>query len=168
MRNHEAVIKRVEQPEMDQLTTMYTAEALQFIETRKEEPFFLFLSHNMPHVPLGVSDRLRGKSKAGLYGDVIEEVDLSLGQVMQKLKSLGLDENTLIVFLSDNGPWIEKCIGEDAGHADPLRGAKMKSWEGGPRVPCIMRWPGKISAGKTCDQITTAMDFLTTFAQRMT
>ncbi|MGB0744304.1 MAG: sulfatase family protein, partial [Opitutales bacterium] len=164
MRNQETVIKRVEQAEMDQLTTMYTEEALQFIDANKDQPFFLLLSHNMPHVPLGVSDKFRGKSKAGLYGDVIEELDWSLGQVMGKLKELGLDDNTLVVFLSDNGPWIEEQIGDHAGHADPLRGAKMLSWEGGPRVPCIMRWPNQIPAGQVVDQITTAMDLLPTFS----
>ena len=165
MRNNETVIERVEQPQMDQLTTMYTDQALKFIESKKDQPFFLFLSHNMPHVPLGVSDKFRGKSKGGLYGDVIEELDWSLGQVTSKLKALGLDESTLVVFLSGNGPWIEAGVIDDhAGHADPLSGAKMKSWEGGPRVPSIMRWPGKIPAGKTCNQITTAMDLLPTFA----
>jgi arylsulfatase A-like enzyme len=138
---------------------------MQFIESKKNEPFFLLLSHNMPHVPLGVSDKFRGKSKGGLYGDVIEEVDWSLGQVMGKLKELGLDENTVVAFFSDNGPWIEVGVIDDhAGHADPLRGAKMQSWEGGPRVPCIMRWPGHIPAGKTCDKIATTMDMLPTFA----
>ena len=165
MRNDKVVINRVEQPEMDQLTTMYTEEALRFMEAHKDEPFFLHLSHNMPHVPLGVSDKFRGKSKGGLYGDVIEELDWSLGQVLGKLKELDLDNDTLVVFCSDNGPWIEKCIGDHAGHADPLRGAKMKSWEGGPRVPCIMRWPGRIPAGRTSDQIATTMDLLPTFAK---
>jgi arylsulfatase len=165
MRNDKTVIERVEQQEMDQLTTMYTEEAIQFIESKKDQPFFLFLSHNMPHVPLGVSDKFRGKSKGGLYGDVIEEVDWSLGEVMGKLKDLGLDENTVVVFLSDNGPWIEAGVIDDhAGHADPLRGAKMQSWEGGPRVPGIMRWSGQIPANRTCDQITTAMDLFPTFA----
>jgi len=164
MRNNKTVIDYVEQLEMDQLTTMYTEEALKFIELKKDQPFFLLLSHNMPHVPLGVSDKFRGKSKGGLYGDVIEELDWSLGEVTGKLKELDLDKNTVVVFLSDNGPWIEDKIGDHAGHADPLRGSKMKSWEGGPRVPCIMRWPGQIPAGQTCDQITTAMDLLPTFA----
>jgi arylsulfatase len=164
MRNSETVIERVEQAEMDQLTTMYTEEALKFIEAKKDQPFFLCISHNMPHVPLGVSDKFRGKSEGGLYGDVIEELDWSMGQVMAKLEELGLDEQTLIVFLSDNGPWIEDSIGDHGGRADPLRGAKMQSWEGGPRVPCIMRWPGKIPAGTTSDAMTTAMDYLPTFA----
>ena len=163
-RNNETVIKRVEQAEMDQLTTLYTEEAIQFLEANQDRPFFLYLSHNMPHVPLGVSDKFRGKSKGGLYGDVVEELDWSLGQVMAKLKALGLDENTLVVFFSDNGPWIEEGIDDHAGHADPLRGAKMQSWEGGPRVPCIMRWPGKIPAGTSSDAITTAMDLFPTFA----
>ena len=165
LRNDETVIERVEQEQMDQLTTMYTEEALQFMESKKDQPFFLLLSHNMPHVPLGVSDKFRGKSKGGLYGDVIEELDWSLGQVMAKLKELKLDENTLVVFLSDNGPWIEEGVIDDhAGNADPLQGAKMQSWEGGPRVPAIMRWPGKIPVAQTSDQIATSMDLFPTFA----
>lgn len=164
MRNEEVVVKGMEQKEMDQLTTMYTEEAIKFITDNKEKPFFLYLAHNMPHVPLGVSDKFRGKSKGGLYGDVIEELDWSMGEILKTLKELQLDENTVVIFISDNGPWIEKQIGDHAGHADPLRGAKMKSWEGGPRVPCIMRWPGKIPAGKTSDAIVTAMDLLPTFA----
>jgi len=164
MRNKETVIKSVEQPEMDQLTTMYTEEALKFIESKKDQPFFLYLAHNMPHVPLGVSDKFRGKSKGGLYGDAVEEVDWSLGQVMEKLQKLGIDKDTFVVFFSDNGPWIAKAIGDHGGHAEPLRGSKMKSWEGGPRVPCIMRWPGHIPAGQSCDEITTAMDLFPTFA----
>jgi arylsulfatase A-like enzyme len=165
LRNRETVIERVEQAEMNQLTTMYTEEALQFIDSNKSQPFFLLLSQNMPHVPLGVSEKFRGKSRGGLYGDVIEELDWSLGQVMEKLQELGLHENTLVVFLSDNGPWIEQQIGDHGGSAGPLRGAKMTSHEGGPRVPCIMRWPGRIPAGGTCDPITTAMDLLPTFAE---
>ena len=164
MRNEEVVVKGIEQKEMDELTTMYTEEAIRFIADNKETPFFLYLAHNMPHVPLGVSDKFRGKSKGGLYGDVIEELDWSMGEILKTLKKLKLDDNTIVIFISDNGPWIEKRIGDHAGHADPLRGAKMKSWEGGPRVPCIMRWPGKIPAGKTSDAIVTTMDLLPTFA----
>jgi len=117
----------------------------------------------MPHVPLGVSDKFRGKSARGLYGDVIEELDWSLGEIMKTLKQLGLDEHTLLIFMSDNGPWIEEKIGDHAGSADPLRGAKAMSWEGGSRVPCIMRWPGKIQAGKTSKALITTMDLFPTF-----
>lgn len=165
VRNREVVAEAIEQPEMDQLTTWYTEEAVQFITAHKDQPFFLYLAHNMPHVPLGVSDKFRGKSGAGLYGDVIEELDWSLGEIQKTLKKLKLDDKTLMVFISDNGPWIEEGVIDDhAGHADPLRGAKMKSWEGGPRVPCIMRWPGNIPAGRTSDAIVTSMDLLPTFA----
>jgi len=163
-RNEEVVIDRVEQPEMDRLTTMYTEESLRFIEENRDQPFFLFLSHNMPHVPLGVSDKFRGKSERGLYGDVIMEIDWSVGEVLAKLAELGLDANTMVVFMSDNGPWIEERIGDHGGSAAPLRGSKMKSWEGGPRVPCIAHWPGRIPAGRTSDAVTTAMDWMPTFA----
>jgi arylsulfatase len=118
----------------------------------------------MPHVPLGASKEFREKSKGGLYGDVIEELDWSMGRIIDTLKELSLDENTFIVFTSDNGPWIEDYLKGYYGSAKPLRGSKMKSWEGGPRVPCIMRWPGKIPAGQTCDQIATTMDIFPTFA----
>lgn len=165
MRNREVFIQKIEQKEMDQLTTLYTAEAIKFITENRAKPFFLYLSHNMPHVPLGVSDKFRGKSQSGLYGDVIEELDWSLGEIQKTLKAFNLDEKTLLIFVSDNGPWIEDIIGDHAGHADPLRGAKMKSWEGGPRVPCIMRWPGKIPAGRKSDAIITTMDLLPTFSQ---
>ncbi|MGJ8653761.1 MAG: sulfatase family protein [Opitutaceae bacterium] len=164
MRNNEVVVEGIEQEEMDQLTTWYTEEAIQFITENKEHPFFLYLAHNMPHVPLGVSDKFRGKSAGGLYGDVIEELDWSMGEILKTLKDLELDEKTLIIFVSDNGPWIEEEIGDHGGSADPLRGAKMKSWEGGPRVPFIARWPGKIPAGITSDAIVTTMDLLPTFA----
>jgi arylsulfatase A-like enzyme len=164
LRNRKVFIERVEQQEMDQLTTMYTEESIRFITDNKDQPFFLYLAHNMPHVPLGVSDKFRGKSAGGLYGDVIEELDWSLGEIMKTLKQLDLDENTLLVFMSDNGPWIEEKIGDHAGSADPLRGAKAMSWEGGPRVPCIMRWPGKIPAGKTSDALITTMDLMPTFS----
>jgi len=164
MRNREVFIEQVEQNDMDQLTTMYTEEAIRFIEENKDGPFFLYLAHNMPHVPLGVSDKFRGKSKGGLYGDVIEELDWSVGEILNTLDEFDLNENTLIVFFSDNGPWIEDVIGDHGGNADPLRGSKMMSWEGGPRVPCIMRWPGTIPAGNESDALVTTMDLLPTFA----
>lgn len=165
LRNREVIIERVEQAEMDQLTTMYTEEAVRFITENKERPFFLYLAHNMPHVPLGVSDKFRGKSAGGLYGDVIEELDWSLGEILKTLEELDLDENTLLVFMSDNGPWIEEKIGDHAGSAEPLRGAKAMTWEGGPRVPCIMRWPGTIPEGKESDALISSMDLLPTFGK---
>ncbi len=164
MRGGEILDDFLEQDEMDTLTQRYTAEAIEFITKNKDRPFFLYLAHNMPHVPLGASKDFRGKSKRGLYGDVIQELDWSAGQVMDTLKELGIDENTLMVYTSDNGPWIEQQIGDYAGCADPLRGSKMKTWDGGPRVPCIMRWPGKIPAGKVSQELVTSMDLAPTFA----
>jgi len=165
MRNGKILDDFLSQSSMNMLTQNYTREAIQFIRTNKDRPFFLYLAHNMPHIPLGASERFRGKSKRGMYGDVIEELDWSLGQVIDTLKELGLDEKTLVVFTSDNGPWIEGYIGDYAGCADPLRGSKMMTWDGGSREPCIMRWPGKIPAGKRCDEIATTMDLLPTFAR---
>ena len=163
-RNGEIINQGLDQAGMDMLTQNYTKEALAFIRKNKDRPFFLYLAHNMPHVPLGASKAFRGKSPRGLYGDVIEELDWSAGQVLDTLKELALDEKTLVIFTSDNGPWIEKHLGDYGGSADPLRGWKMSAWEGGPRVPCIVRWPGKIPAGKTCAQIATTMDLMPTFA----
>jgi arylsulfatase A-like enzyme len=116
----------------------------------------------MPHVPLYVSDKFRGKSKCGLYGDVIMEIDWSVGQVMQTLKELELEKNTLIVFTSDNGPWLE--YGNHAGSALPLREHKGTTFDGGQREPCVMCWPGVIPAGVVCDQLVSTIDLLPTFA----
>lgn len=149
MRNDKILVDQIDQEGMDNLTGDYTQEAVRFITEHKDEPFFLYLAHNMPHVPLGASKAFRGKSKGGLYGDVIEELDWSMGKVLDALKDLDLDEDTFVVFTSDNGPWVEAYLKGYYGSAHPLRGSKMKSWEGGPRVPCIMRWPGHIPAGRT-------------------
>ena len=149
---------------MDALTRDYTREALEFIRKNKDRPFFLYLAHNMPHVVLGASEEFRGKSPRGLYGDVVQELDWSMGRVLATLKELDLDEKTLVVLASDNGPWIEERLGDHAGSADPLRGWKMSAWEGGSRVPGIMRWPGTIPAGAVSDEIVTTMDLLPTFA----
>ena len=165
MRNGEILDDFLSQSSMDMLTQNYTQEAVQFIRRNKDRPFFLYLAHNMPHIPLGVSEKFRGRSKRGTYGDVIEEIDWSAGQLIDTLRELGLDENTLVVFTSDNGPWIEGSIGDYAGCADPLRGSKMMTWDGGCREPCIMRWPGKIPAGSVCDEIATTMDLLPTIAE---
>ena len=165
MRNGEILDDFLSQSSMDMLTQNYTQEAVQFIRMNKDRPFFLYLAHNMPHIPLGVSEKFRGRSKRGTYGDVIEELDWSAGQLIDTLRELGLDENTLVVLTSDNGPWIEGYIGDYAGCADPLRGSKMMTWDGGCREPCIMRWPGKIPAGNVCDEIATTMDLLPTIAE---
>lgn len=141
----------------------YTREALQFIETNKDRPFFIYLAHNMPHVPLFASEAFLGKSERGLYGDVIEEIDWGVGQVLDKLKELGLDDNTLVIFTSDNGPWLQ--YGIDGGSAGPLRAGKGTVYEGGMRVPGIMRWPGKIPAGHETGEVAATMDLLPTFAR---
>ena len=144
------------------LTTLYTQRAVQFIEKNKDRPFFLYLAHSMPHVPLGVSGKFRGKSAQGLYGDVIEEIDWSVGQVLETLKKHNLDENTLVIFTSDNGPWLN--FGNHAGSALPLREGKGTAFEGGVREPCIMRWPGHIPAGSVCNKIASTIDLLPTLA----
>ena len=156
--------KIIEQPaDQDTLTQRYTQEAIKFIEANKDRPFFLYLPHTMVHVPLHVSDKFRGKSKRGLYGDAAEEIDWSTGEVLDTLKRLGLDDNTLVVFTSDNGPWLSK--NENGGSALPLRDGKGTTYEGGVRVPCVMRWPGKIPAGAVCGEMITEMDILPTFTR---
>ena len=171
MRQNEVIDPYVEQEEMNNLTQRYTAEAVDFIRTNKDHPFFLYLAHNMPHVPIGASKEFVGRSKGGLFGDVIEELDWSMGQVLKTLTDCGIDENTLVVYTSDNGPWIEAHLkgkgGTDAhyGSAVPLRGNKMMTWDGGCRVPGIFRWPKHIKAGKVSDEIVATMDFLPTFAK---
>lgn len=144
------------------LTTWYTEHAVDFIKRNKDNPFFLYLPHSMPHVPLFVSDKFKGKSEAGLYGDVIEEIDWSVGQVLAALKENGLDENTLVVFTSDNGPWLS--YGGRSGRALPLREGKGTAWEGGVRVPCIMRWPNKVPAGRVEEKPAMTIDLLPTIA----
>jgi len=151
--------------EMGQLTQMYTEKSVEFIKQNKDNPFFLYLAHNMPHVPLGASENFRGKSAGGFYGDVIEELDWSMGEILKVLKETGLDENTLVIFTSDNGPWIEDITGDHTGSAFPLKGNKMQTWEGGIRVPCIMQWKGHIPEGVESTELLTTMDFLPTFAE---
>jgi arylsulfatase len=148
--------------EQPNLTTWYTDRAVKFIERNKDRPFFFYLAHSMPHVPLFVSDKFKGKSKQGFYGDVIMEIDWSVGEVMKALKRCGLEKDTLVIFTSDNGPWLS--YGNHAGSAGPLREGKGTCWEGGTRVPFIMRWPGKIPAGKTSDAMFMTIDLLPTIA----
>ncbi|MCC8096193.1 MAG: sulfatase-like hydrolase/transferase, partial [Tannerellaceae bacterium] len=125
-------------------------------------PFFLYMAHSMPHVPLAVSDKFKGKSEQGLYGDVMMEIDWSVDQIMKTLQENGLDENTLVIFTSDNGPWYN--FGNHAGSTGGLREAKATVFEGGIRVPCLMRWKGTIPEGSVCNQLVTAMDILPTLA----
>ena len=159
------VVPAVSGADQAQLTTRYTERALQFIASNKERPFFLYLAHNMPHVPLFVSDKFKGKSARGLYGDVIEEIDWSVGEVIKALQQNGLEQNTWLIFTSDNGPWLS--YGEHAGSALPLREGKGTSWEGGTRVPCIMRWPGQIPAGRESQAMLMTIDLLPTVAARV-
>jgi arylsulfatase A len=150
-------------PDQRQLTTRYTEASLEFIAEKRDRPFFLYLAHHMPHVPLFVSEKFAGKSKRGLYGDVLMELDWSVGQIMARLKSLGLDHNTLVVFTSDNGPWLH--YGIDGGSAGPLRDGKGTTWEGGVRVPAIFRWPAGIPAGRRTGAVAANFDLLPTFAR---
>jgi arylsulfatase A-like enzyme len=149
--------------DLDTVTDRYTDESLKFIRDNKDKPFFLFLSHCEPHVPIAAAKRFHGKSGRGLYGDVIEQLDESTGKVLDLLKELNLDEQTMVIFTSDNGPWLQK--GEDGGLATPLKGGKGSSNEGGQREPCIVRWPGKIPAGKVSSELTVAFDLYPTIAK---
>jgi len=147
----------------DMVTTWYTEKAVDFITKNKDQPFFLYLPHSMPHVPLYVSDKFKGKSDQGLYGDVIEEIDWSTGEILKALKENGLEENTLVIFTSDNGPWLS--YGEHSGVALPLREGKGTALEGGVRVPCIMQWKGKFNAGKEISTPLMTIDILPTIAK---
>ncbi|HWX41376.1 MAG TPA: sulfatase [Blastocatellia bacterium] len=152
LRNAEVVEEPADQ---DTLTRRYTEEAIRFIERSKGQQFFLYLAHNMPHIPLHASPRFRGKSAGGLYGDVVEELDWSVGEVLATLKRLGLDGNTIVFFSSDNGPWYE-------GSPGPLRGRKGWTYDGGVREPGIVRWPGHIKPGRVSDEPVATLDFFPT------
>ena len=145
------------------LTERYTEEAIRFITEERDRPFFLYWPQTMPHTPLHASNRFKGRSPRGLYGDVVECLDWSMGELLAALKRLGLDENTFVAFTSDNGPWLAR--GADGGSAGPLRAGKGTCYEGGQRVPCIMRWPGTIPGRVACSEIATTMDFLPTLAR---
>lgn len=172
LRNEEIVEKKAD---MGQLTGRYTDEAIAFIKRSKGKPFFVHLAHTMPHVRLAVSDSFKGRSAGGLYGDVVEEIDWHVGRLLQVLKDEGLDGNTYVIFTSDNGPWYfgrspghKKRMGDawpsHGGSAGPLRGAKTSTWEGGLRVPCVVRAPGKVPAQAQSDAIASTMDLLPTLA----
>jgi arylsulfatase A len=150
-------------PDQTKLTTTYTERAVQFIRKNKDQPFFLYVPHAMPHVPLHVSDRFKGKSEQGLYGDVVMELDWSVGQILEALRQNGLDDNTFVMFASDNGPWLS--YGNHGGSAGLLREGKGTAWEGGVRIPFIARWPGRIPAGSTQPEPAMTIDMLPTIAR---
>ncbi len=156
-------VPSVDDAVQDQLTTLYTEHAVDFINRHKEKPFLLYVPHAMVHVPLHVSEKFRGKSARGLFGDVMMEIDWSVGEILGAIHENGLDDNTLVVFSSDNGPWL--CFGDHAGSAAPLREGKGTSWDGGVREPTLMRWPGHIPAGRSCDAPLMTIDVLPTVAK---
>lgn len=145
------------------LTTQITERSIQFIQENKSEPFFLYVAHPQPHVPLFVSDKFKGKSERGLYGDVIMEIDWSVGEILKTLRQEGIDENTMVIFTSDNGPWL--AYGEHSGSALPLREGKGTALEGGQREPAIIRYPGKIKPGRTLQTPMMNIDILPTIAE---
>ena len=153
--------KIIERPaDQHTLTKRYTDEAVKYIKEKKDKPFFLYLAHAMPHVPLFASKDFAGKSARGLYGDVIEEIDWSVGEVLKALRDEKLDKNTLVVFTSDNGPWL--MFNEHGGSAGPLRDGKGSTFEGGMRVPGIAWWPGTVPAGVTTHEMASTMDLFVT------
>jgi len=159
---NEAVDLVEDQAGQDRLTALYTRRSVDFIRRHAHEPFFLYLAHTMVHVPLGASADFRGRTEQGLFGDVMEELDWSVGEVMQALEEHGLTEDTLFIFTSDNGPWLN--FGNHAGSAGPLREGKGTAFEGGPRVPSIWRWPGTIEAGSVTSALASTIDVLPTVA----
>jgi len=160
--NGKVKIEDVSEKDQTCLTRWYTEHAVDFIRRKKDQPFFLYVPHNMPHVPLAVGDLFRGKSGAGLYGDVMLEIDWSVGQIMDALREAGVADNTLVVFTSDNGPW--SSYGNHAGKT-PYREAKGTGFDGGTRSACIMRLPGRIAAGTTSDAMLCTIDLLPTIAR---
>lgn len=165
---------------MAKLTRLYTDKSIEFLTEHKEEPFFLYLAHTMMHVVIDASPEYRDRTGNGLYADTLEELDAETGRLLAALDELGLRENTVLLFTSDNGPWsndharqhaknakfVEWTEGPELawGHSGPLRGAKGSTWEGGVRVPAIVRWPDKVAAGKSSDAIFSTLDVLPTLA----
>ena len=147
----------------NKLTTLYTEKAVDFINRNADKPFFLYVPHTMGHVPLGVSDKFRGKSEQGMYGDVMMEIDWSVGEIEKALQANGIAENTVFIFTTDNGPWLN--YGNHAGSAGGLREGKTTSWEGGQRVPFIIKWPAGTPAGTICNKLSCAVDILPSFAK---
>ena len=162
--------------DMGELTTLYTSKAISYLKEKRDpdKPFVLYVAHTMMHTIINASERFRGKSDGGLYGDVVEEFDFETGRLLDTLDELGLSTNTLVIYTSDNGPWNQdKYTKKKKGHpkgsifwgeAGPLRNGKGSCYEGGYRLPCIVRWPGKVPAGRVTDAIFATIDFLPTFA----
>ncbi len=163
--------ERVEHPvDQDQLTMRYTAEIVDVIREKSAQPFFAYLAYSMPHLPLRTAGRFRGTSRAGLFGDVIEAIDWSAGEILQALEEVGKRDDTIVIFTSDNGPWLNLpdrmvsggVVPWHAGSPGPLRGAKHTTYEGGVRVPFIVRWPGRVSAGTVTAEMGATLDLYTT------
>ena len=158
--------------DMSTLTRRYTDEAIGFIEKHAGDPFFVYIPHTMPHTRLDASPQFKGKSKRGLYGDVIEEIDFNVGRILDSIRKLGVADKTYVLFTSDNGPWLIKNKNHEDGHrprdhggsAGPLRSGKVSTFEGGLRVPTILWGPGRVPKGTTCDKIASTLDVLPTFA----
>jgi arylsulfatase A-like enzyme len=158
---NETVVAR--DPDQSQFTRQITERSVRFIDRHKDGPFFLYVAHVMPHVPIFASEKFRGTSRRGLYGDVVQELDWSVGEILAALRRNGLDEKTLVIFTSDNGPFLS--YGEHAGAAGPFRGGKLTTFEGGVRMPGIVRWIGHVPAGRVTDEIASTMDLFVTIAR---
>ncbi len=158
----EVIDEEVTADEQTQLTTQYTEHATSFIDRHADRPFFLYVPHTMVHVPLFVSDKYKDTTGEGLFADVVKEVDWSVGQILEAINRNRLDEKTLVIFTSDNGPWLS--YGNHAGSAKPLREGKGTMFDGGCRVPCLMRWPGQIPADSECTEPAMTIDVLPTVA----
>jgi arylsulfatase A-like enzyme len=150
-------------PDQAQLTRRYTERAVAFVEKHRDRPFFLYLPHSMPHVPIFASEKFKGRTARGLYGDVIEEIDDSIGRILATLDRLGLDRRTLVIFTSDNGPWLS--YGDHAGSAGAFREGKGTTFEGGVRVPCVMRWPDGLAAGTVRPEPSMTVDLYPTIVR---
>lgn len=159
---NEIVDHDVNAEDQTHLTSSYTKRAVDFIDKSAGEPFFLYVAHSMPHVPLFCEPEFEGASEQGAYGDIIQEIDWSVGEILQALERNGIADDTLVIYTSDNGPWLS--YGNHAGSAGPLREGKGTAWEGGVREPCIMRWPNRIPAGRDCGEMMMTIDILPTLA----
>jgi len=163
IRDNEIIDSDVDAQDQSKLTKQYSDFAIEFLENSKDDPFFLYFAHSFPHVPLYAGEEFKGKSKAGIYGDVIEEFDAVVGRILNFLKHNNLERNTLVIFSSDNGPWL--TYGDHAGTAGPLREGKGTVYEGGTRVPMLAQWPGQIPAGSVQDATAMTIDVLPTIAR---